>query len=397
VEHEGFLRDICEHPDDDTPRLVYADWLEEQGDPVGAARAEFIHLQIELARKTPEPSRRREQSFRVRELLDQHRENWLEPLARFQLRDAHFVRGFVEKATLMAADLEQHAANLFQTVPLRRLWVTDTLGGLQGLAVIPADNSLSGLDLCFNSVNAAGLQQLAALSNLGRLRVLGLMFNELDDEAARLLCELPFFERLSLIRCAGNPLSEDARRRLRDHFGPLVSFVAERDEDHLYTIQHDRLTAGFGNDFSQLLLYWLRSEAQLVVFDHEGNLLGTATRQLEDPENPSPSLQDLPMDTREAWLAACDAGWEEAEKVWLKELGHRPATIRVKQFRFEGDKGIHAFPEGWTEILSSPNHPEREEVREWLEHWLKKGKFVYYLSDRYGDCWLNGEGVVTDT
>jgi uncharacterized protein (TIGR02996 family) len=30
---QGFLADIGERPDDGTPRLVYADWLEEQGRP----------------------------------------------------------------------------------------------------------------------------------------------------------------------------------------------------------------------------------------------------------------------------------------------------------------------------------------------------------------------------
>lgn len=28
---EQFLADICEHPEDDAPRLIYADWLEEEG------------------------------------------------------------------------------------------------------------------------------------------------------------------------------------------------------------------------------------------------------------------------------------------------------------------------------------------------------------------------------
>ena len=45
---EAFLGDIIEHPDDDTPRLVYSDWLEEHGKEAGRARAEFIRLQIEL-------------------------------------------------------------------------------------------------------------------------------------------------------------------------------------------------------------------------------------------------------------------------------------------------------------------------------------------------------------
>src|SRR5947209_12547364 len=44
--HEPFLRAICESPDDDAPRLVFADWLDENGD---AERAEFIRRHIRLA------------------------------------------------------------------------------------------------------------------------------------------------------------------------------------------------------------------------------------------------------------------------------------------------------------------------------------------------------------
>ncbi len=44
---ENFLADICEHPDDDTPRLIFADWLDDHDD---SDRAEFIRVQCELAR-----------------------------------------------------------------------------------------------------------------------------------------------------------------------------------------------------------------------------------------------------------------------------------------------------------------------------------------------------------
>src|SRR5262249_11848617 len=120
---------------------------------------------------------------------------------------------------------------------------------------IPADNNLTGLDLCGNFLDADALETLAGLSNLGQLRVLGLLFTDLGDEEVSRLCELPFFQRLSLIRCGGNPLTEDARQRLRDHFGPRVSFVVARDEDHLYSIQNEDFITGFGNDFTQILLY----------------------------------------------------------------------------------------------------------------------------------------------
>lgn len=43
--HDAFLADIIAHPGDDAPRLIYADWLEEHGQP---ERADFIRVQCEI-------------------------------------------------------------------------------------------------------------------------------------------------------------------------------------------------------------------------------------------------------------------------------------------------------------------------------------------------------------
>lgn len=44
-QREAFYRAICQHPHEDTPRLVFADHLEESGEP---ERAEFCRVQCEL-------------------------------------------------------------------------------------------------------------------------------------------------------------------------------------------------------------------------------------------------------------------------------------------------------------------------------------------------------------
>jgi uncharacterized protein (TIGR02996 family) len=48
-QEQGFLTAIRAHPEDEVLRLVYADWLEEQGDP----RAEIIRLESEMASLAP--------------------------------------------------------------------------------------------------------------------------------------------------------------------------------------------------------------------------------------------------------------------------------------------------------------------------------------------------------
>jgi len=45
--YQGFLRDICERPEDDTPRLILADWLDDLDTAESRLRAWFIRWQIE--------------------------------------------------------------------------------------------------------------------------------------------------------------------------------------------------------------------------------------------------------------------------------------------------------------------------------------------------------------
>src|SRR5262249_51186381 len=47
---QAFLQAVVADPADDATRLIYADWLEEQGDP----RAHYLRLEVELAAVPPE-------------------------------------------------------------------------------------------------------------------------------------------------------------------------------------------------------------------------------------------------------------------------------------------------------------------------------------------------------
>jgi uncharacterized protein (TIGR02996 family) len=49
-DRDALLAAIRSSPEEDTPRLMFADWLDERGGDDNAARAEFIRLQCELAR-----------------------------------------------------------------------------------------------------------------------------------------------------------------------------------------------------------------------------------------------------------------------------------------------------------------------------------------------------------
>ena len=46
-DEDALLAAIAAHPEEDTPRLMYADWLDENGQSL---RTEFIRVQIEVSR-----------------------------------------------------------------------------------------------------------------------------------------------------------------------------------------------------------------------------------------------------------------------------------------------------------------------------------------------------------
>jgi uncharacterized protein (TIGR02996 family) len=118
---EILFRAVCEHPADDTPRLVYADWLEENGQP---ERAEFIRLQCEdreFCRRFPDLAAAR---TRASDLLRVHGRQWeMElPLLRGVSWGSHFVRGFLDAAWITSASaLVAVADELFAATPLQRL------------------------------------------------------------------------------------------------------------------------------------------------------------------------------------------------------------------------------------------------------------------------------------
>src|SRR2546430_6250597 len=67
MNHEdAFLRSICEDADDDAPRLIFADWLDENGDP---QRARFIRVQCRLAKLGEDDPERQRLAFEADSLL----------------------------------------------------------------------------------------------------------------------------------------------------------------------------------------------------------------------------------------------------------------------------------------------------------------------------------------
>ncbi|MCI0457354.1 MAG: TIGR02996 domain-containing protein [Gemmataceae bacterium] len=93
---DGFLRAILAQPSDDAPRLVYADWLEEQGDPVSTAKAEFLRVTVQLASATGKKGRKKAWKKRLQELAAGLNTDWLAVVSHLPIEMCHGKRAKAE-------------------------------------------------------------------------------------------------------------------------------------------------------------------------------------------------------------------------------------------------------------------------------------------------------------
>lgn len=199
IPEQAFLEEIWDKPDDDMPRLMFADWLEEQGNP----RGEFIRIQCELAKMDEDDPRRADLEARERELQSAHVRDWtgeFHPLVdRWEFR-----RGFVEGVTMGSHAFLRHLPSLLCHGPIRHARLTGA-GALPQVARSGYLARLTRLELCGAGIQGGfGLQELIASPFLSNLEVLDLSRNGLGTVGAETLQRwwmLPKVNALSLNGC----------------------------------------------------------------------------------------------------------------------------------------------------------------------------------------------------
>jgi uncharacterized protein (TIGR02996 family) len=229
-EQQAFLQAILETPDDDAPRLVYADWLEDHQQ---SERAEFIRVQCQLEKMDADEEQRSELKWRESELLRLHGEAWGKPFVKFTRR-IEFLRGFVGRMTLTAEKFLKSAGDIFARVPLRRLRLLQVESKSDELAVFEPLSRLRALDVhscrlgqartvklmgCPHLVNLeelnlghvhtrlSGARAVCNSPHLRQLRTLNLEHNLLDDSIADLLADSRSVRQLGRLSLAGNQIS----------------------------------------------------------------------------------------------------------------------------------------------------------------------------------------------
>jgi uncharacterized protein (TIGR02996 family) len=256
TDHDALLAAIIAYPDEDTPRLAFADWLQENDNP---DRGEFIRLEVELARTPPitEEDERRRQFllYRREELLKVHRKEWLGPFLP-HARDPSFERGFIHSLDVPAHTFLKHAERWFAITPLRRvkfttcsewdndqhrytsqteeLFASPLLTKLEAidleqcnlrppqivrLAKCPDLHQLRELILARNAIGTEGAKELAGMKQLSALESLDLVGNSIADPGARAIAQSPYLGGLKELRITRNPIRKKSWTMLELRFG----------------------------------------------------------------------------------------------------------------------------------------------------------------------------------
>lgn len=109
-----FVDTFVENIDDDLPRLVYADWLDEHG---RAERAEFVRVQVERARLPAWDAAQVRLRLREDELLRLHGEEWLAEMPAVEgARWERFRRGVVAEVRFASFDAMRKSAHACRAV-----------------------------------------------------------------------------------------------------------------------------------------------------------------------------------------------------------------------------------------------------------------------------------------
>jgi len=227
----GFLQTIRESPEDDTPRLIFADWLADQGDP---ERGELIRLECELARSIGEELRpwktvlqpRDVQCLRQREqLLGANRQRWLGALDRSSCR-VDFRHGLL-RLRLDAEELLQagcqsavesglpawlQTLEIVGDLPLAAPWLDLLAPWLDGLAHL----------ILLSPPPPMALESLLRRPELGRLRRLEVLEPTLSVRQLASLLRCPEIEALESLSLVSTDASGEALGWLSDHLGECL-------------------------------------------------------------------------------------------------------------------------------------------------------------------------------
>jgi uncharacterized protein (TIGR02996 family) len=192
-----FVAAIAARPDDDLPRLIFADWLDDSGE---SDRAEFIRLHCAAARGDADAA------ARAAKLEACHRREWLAELP--GVYHAEFRRGFAEHLALPASTFLSIGAALRRRTPVRSVALLGAANRLEQLLTAPLLDGLTGLHLTDSRVGDEGVIRLADAACLRDLKNLRLGNTGVQDAGATALACSPHLSGLRTLVLRGNAIGD---------------------------------------------------------------------------------------------------------------------------------------------------------------------------------------------
>ena len=204
-ERAAMIAAIRESPEEDGPRLVCADWFEEQGDEASVARAEFIRTQIDRANLPPDDARQSELQARELRLLKRYAPIWCG--AHFAFKKVLFRRGFIDYVHLHLQHFLHHRRQLLALEPVRDVrltgWYRATADLVRHVADCEEWNAIETLRIHHQGPHKDPRSEVIHLlesSHLARLRALHCTCFTFDADARRRFERLPVLRNLQELR-----------------------------------------------------------------------------------------------------------------------------------------------------------------------------------------------------
>lgn len=265
------LQAIRDRPDDDAPRLAYADLLERQGD---ADRAELIRLQVRHAVMPWMHPDRHAVERRISALRWQRRGGWLEHLPQRPGLSWDFDRGMPEVVSFSSYTSFRSACKAVAAQSPRRWEIvfrdSARLAGSPALAQVRELRVYGN-----NALGDAWLLALLRSPHLGRLTRLELVYVHFTDAALHALADC---EALSGLR----HLKVESTSRLRSQF-TADGLAALAASPHLRQLDHLHLEHCQINDEAAAVLFATPNLAGLRRLDLRFNAIGPdGVRALRD-------------------------------------------------------------------------------------------------------------------
>jgi uncharacterized protein (TIGR02996 family) len=211
-EGQALLRGILAEPEPDAPRLVYADWLDDNGQP---ERARIVRLGCEREHLPHDDPRRKEIGAEIEALERPHLASWLGPLAPLgcsrnpHVLHEHFHRGllywwWVKAGEFVQKEHQKAVCEWFPKFGVHNVFLSGPTRSAAALAKSPALAWTSELTWRQSKADSKSVAALAASPHLGLLSVLDLEGVSCTDAGLRALAEsrgLPSLRELSLRAC----------------------------------------------------------------------------------------------------------------------------------------------------------------------------------------------------